>query len=393
MSSVIGSALLSLDVVSTISQSSVFKAILSAIETIKNVGEQLTVPSATLELREVQNRSGALWECIGRKSDPDSGGYSYDFLIRPEFNDLLPLKEKNGFDNRELAPSEIAVHEKNKELYPAIEKYAREMVYLDSDHPENVEIWRRGEYAKAALETDRKISRLLARVPTLRQLGYSCESRDDGGVYLKLPDLIMLHSRWNKLRQQRPELPELNLISSRGVASPLDFVNAYLTSTGVLSSGKEFVHDHQFHVIPTIRMMLDTESYIKKKKMTYKDYKQQVVATIKPVCETLIAQKKKIEGQIKRNYSEDLKKKLDQYHVLEIALSAVVDELYASDNYESALRKLDGPLSDTIRIFLNRADWKEYFISKGDCTKEAIDNVIKFLSVENKSDASQLFIL
>ena len=66
----------------------------SALAVIKGLGESQAAPPLSLEQREVQNRSGGLWECIGRKSDPDSGGYSYDFRIRPELNDLPPLKEK-----------------------------------------------------------------------------------------------------------------------------------------------------------------------------------------------------------------------------------------------------------------------------------------------------------
>ncbi len=90
----------------------------------------------------------------------------------------------------------------------------------------------------------------------LQALGYAVEIKDKD-LYLTLPDATAFNFRWENWRQKRPQWPALHLISTEGVLDDQEFINAYLEKKLVLSSGKEFIHDHTVHIIGTILRMHD----------------------------------------------------------------------------------------------------------------------------------------
>ena len=59
----------------------------------------------------------------------------------------------------------------------------------------------------------------------------------------------------NKLRTEEKYPPNLDIISSEGIATDVQYIKAYLSHDVLLSSEKEFMHDQFAHVIPTIRLM------------------------------------------------------------------------------------------------------------------------------------------
>ena len=62
-------------------------------------------------------------------------------------------------------------------------------------------------------------------------------------------------ARWGKLREASPELPPLNIASSKGIADDITFIEKYFTHEAILSDGGEFVHDHFAHVMSVLILM------------------------------------------------------------------------------------------------------------------------------------------
>ena len=57
-----------------------------------------------------------------------------------------------------------------------------------------------------------------------------------------------------------------NIISSDGIASDSEFIKAYLAGfDALLSSGSEFIHDHFYHIIPALQLMLTDPQYTEHK--------------------------------------------------------------------------------------------------------------------------------
>lgn len=61
--------------------------------------------------------------------------------------------------------------------------------------------------------------------------------------------------------------------STKGIADDMEFIEAYFAHDSLLSSGKEFFHDHVAHIIPTIHLMLnsgvDTNPTYEKERVVY----------------------------------------------------------------------------------------------------------------------------
>ncbi len=155
--------------------------------------------------------SGEFWECFER-SPGDHGGYLYHFRVRPEF-----MRDLN------------AINEKMQQIAPAVEALPREDVLLIPS-----------------------LQSLFENAPILEKLGYSYS--DKTGV-LKLPDLEALRRSWRALQLENPNLPDLDILPSDGIADDISFVAGSLTHDVILSTGKEFVHDHLFHVIAAIKLL------------------------------------------------------------------------------------------------------------------------------------------
>jgi hypothetical protein len=156
----------------------------------------------------------------------------------------------------------------------------------------------------------------------IQTLGYQYRS-DSTGHYLYLPDKEALLAHFEKLRESHPHLRALNLISSEGIASDMDFVRAYIKGyDALLSLGTEFVHDHLFHLIPTIKLMLMDPDY--------DDGKWVIIEMTKKAYERIMTTKKAIEKEATGFDIEQIKRIQAQLPKIETALGAVVDTFWAA---------------------------------------------------------------
>ncbi len=190
-------------------------------------------PSKTPEQEEldaIAQKQGEIWECIGREPD-ENGGYIYRFRLRDAY-DFESWRLNDGVDideeSEDVQARAEAYIRKVEEIFPAVEPILAFLI--------------RGE---SLMRSD---------------LGYSL-SYDKTGIYLNLPDKEALEARCEKLHKINPRFPLIKILSSDGVADDLAFIKAYLTYDLLLSSGKEFVHDHTAHLIRTIRA-LSKENFI-----------------------------------------------------------------------------------------------------------------------------------
>lgn len=164
------------------------------------------------DVQEQANRSSFWWKCTSRIPDGSSGGYIYkfDYVKHPE---------------RPASPYYP---------YPAVEPDGGGL---------DVRNWK-----------------------VLRPLGYY----HDQDSSLNLPDRVALLGRWNLLRSNQPELPELTIIDSEGVAGDAAFIQAYIETDGILSTGIEFVHDNSAHIALVLGMILEEGwDYYKEAKLEF----------------------------------------------------------------------------------------------------------------------------
>ncbi len=193
------------------------------------------------ESEDIRQRSAELWNCVRRKPNK-LGGYIYTFAM-PE-----PKTEAELY----------TLHDKLDQIYPAVEPF--EGVDEEAHYP--------------------------IQIP----LGYSFKSKN-GMMYFYIPDKKALLANWKKLQETRPELPPIDIISSEGIASDLEYVESYMAHDALLSSGKEFLHDSLTHVLPTLNTIdalsraakgKSRTSYAKEKarvaNMLYKRYRLFMIA-------------------------------------------------------------------------------------------------------------------
>jgi hypothetical protein len=237
-----------------------------------------------IEDLELRKKDGELWVCVGRKKQPE--GYYYIFRFRPEF------------------AAEAALHKKTNEIYPAIE----------------VSI---GEFFNYLSKLD--YTGLLA------ELGYSLQRKEVAADYnyleddtITIPDRKSLIYRYNQIKTHFPywaELPELSIISSPGIASDADFVQALMKCDGLISEGKEFIHDQIIHIIPLLKTAEGgSDFYIKTKKLKI-DWFQSYVDKINLIKE----EAKKTESSL---FGKELSEKfLNNLPILETLLGALVDTI------------------------------------------------------------------
>ncbi len=158
----------------------------------------------------LEAKNGPCWNCIGRSPIREGEGFLYRFELKEEF------RSKASESENEAAQEKF--EEERKRIYPAIVP----------SHEELVEVLSNPDSSSAQF---------------LKRLGYDYKN----GV-LTLPDKEALMALYEKERERRPELPEIHIAGETGIASDSEFIEAFYTSDVLLSSGKEFVHDHFFHV-------------------------------------------------------------------------------------------------------------------------------------------------
>ncbi len=272
------------------------------------------------DLEAIARKQGVLWECIGRQPD-ESGGYIYQYKLRKEF-DYVTLEKRGGYDqtpdkngNDELERVEEASFQKFLEMYPAIEFEA------------NI----------AEVE-----------VPKISQdLGYM-KKVNRKGIYISLPDQEALEARYEKMRKMNPELKPLQIFSGEGIADDLTYIEAFLKYDVPLS---EFVHDHMFHVIPTMNLMLSCPEYSVEKER------------LRGIVSTFYHRILMAEKVIDEEHLDDLKAHLPK---MKTVLGSAVDVFWNFRSIED-FKKIDSDCFDTtfFKYFNegegNRAFWKRNF--------------------------------
>ncbi len=204
--------------------------------------EPVAAPNASAPVRteaeEMKMREGHLWNHCSKRIPSPEGGFIYRFELGDEFNPrnywgdkpmneiaAIEMDERYGGDpDKENNLPLAATAKKNEEISPAIESGV-------------LELWMNGFF-----HTDRA-----------EALGFRLYE-EGGKFHLELPDAEALSTRWEAYRNSHPELnlPPLKIKSSEGIAGDLEFAQAFIDYDVLLSNGKEFIHDHLAHIIPTL---------------------------------------------------------------------------------------------------------------------------------------------
>ncbi len=290
------------------------------IKTTDSVPERIKRPvshrrsSSAGKVKEEHNllalHTGELWQCEA-KSKGAHGGYLYHFRIKPEVIGKIDKRLE--------------------EIFPAIEAVPNHINPMLN------------------------IQRILD-VPLLKELGYSFEN----GVLI-LPDKEALTNNWRELQQKYPHLPDLDIAPSEGIADDTTFAKSYLMYDVLLSAGKEFVHDHLFHVIPTIKLLSSTTSF------SYKEVRVGIVMAILRSLRRLEFAKSELSKLWPQDSDEVISNgvritKLD-IEQLEKSLGALVDETAAIDTLvDSATGTLQTQEKQFLNLpmILNLRGWEVY---------------------------------
>ena len=248
--------------------------------TVSAVGSELS----GFEEAELRKKDSELWECLERKKQPE--GHLYTYKFKPEFI------------SRNVLVAKVA------EIFPAIEPSISE-VANSLGNPFSLKL--------------------------LHELGYFIE--DKGLKYsteaniITIPDRDALLYRYNQLRTlpsgKWAHLPELSIISSEGIASDTLFVKALADNDGLISEGKEFIHDQMIHIIPLLMVALKGSSF-------YEEVQKEKTGKF----QSYIAKINFIKNEISKTNSSFLsaqqsKELRDNLPILETLLGALVDSIAA----------------------------------------------------------------
>lgn len=172
----------------------------------------------------VTSRDGHLWECKGCSPGTD-GGKIYQYRLRDEYDGVTS-------QNKMLCEiREYLADKRRGEIFPVVEYCTR--------------------FLSCGFTKNKKVESIL------NELGYNLRPSAEG-FFLELPDQEELVSRWDRIRKSRPELElePLHIKSSYGQASDEEFFQAMFEYDALLSTGREFVHDHFLHVMNTLELMI-----------------------------------------------------------------------------------------------------------------------------------------
>ena len=117
----------------------------------------------------------------------------------------------------------------------------------------------------------------------------------------------------------------LKIAPSEGVADDVSFLEAYLKFDVLLSTGREFLHDHFAHLITTLYWMLSSHEYASERERFRENVKK---------VQTLIINAEKITEQktdlAERNYCKG--------RILKVKTSAgtMVDRIWSMNNSDSS---------------------------------------------------------
>jgi hypothetical protein len=164
--------------------------------------------------KDIDQHTSELWRCVGRREGPTGVGFLYEFKMKPEY-----------------LGDEALMKDKMREIYPAIEfTFNQSFQAINTHH---------NKY--------------------LNDLGYGIQFFYDH-LAITLPDRDALLALYNRYRESHPDLPELNIISSPGIATDKDFVQAMIKHDAMIADGKEFIHDHSAHILVLLRRVFGIQS-------------------------------------------------------------------------------------------------------------------------------------
>jgi len=260
------------------------------------------------ELNSLQNdlkaHSGALWECVDRRESP-FGGFIYRFIVKDESLDDFTL-------HPDALRREEEVEQKLSDIYPALElnplraadffmmnkeEYCDRLEKIIALKRENSSLTDRSifslerDFDSQLKEARRAMDFEIARdAPPFSEVGYLVFFNDQGQLVMELPDREALVKGWENLQRKYPQkdLPDMNIVSAEGSVDDISFAQAYFKYDGLLSTGKEFIHDHSVHIYALIeRMWKGRESYLKEKQRLRKSLEApfQFVLKVKKMCE------------------------------------------------------------------------------------------------------------
>jgi len=250
--------------------------------------EEVNEISTLSEKDDLESKSTELWKCVGRTPDPHSRGYIYKFKLREGYS--FKSDSKN---------------------YPSTHALLYKLLPADEDIRLIERLW--------GLRELREI---------LSELGYSMEMSDPSSEYIiDLPDSETLNTRWEKLREKHLNFPSLDVKSLEGIADDETFIQKFLWWHDVLlSSGKEYVHDHIQHVVVIISCLTGLRPDIENK---FSSLKFKIVKEVIQVREKLnLFQELKDKGKLHLSAEE-------------------------SENFEQGIKKLKGAIGFYVDVFAN----------------------------------------
>ena len=325
------------------------------------VGDLLT------EAEEISKKSGELWECVKRKPDSYSPGYVYTFKLKEEYDGVT--SRKGAGDRLEAAKKKM------KMIFPAVEPLGRELSYLDPnvdkkkfikqfilDHWNDINFsspnYSRTEDLQAQKILTAEANLVLEKGVFLQKLGYEIKYEVDG-VYLNLPDRETLIARWGKLREASPELPPLNIASSKGIADDITFVEKYFTHDAILSDGEEFLHDQFAHVMAVLIMI--HSSWKNNDPKQYQEERARLAKLVGTFYRKIMIAKRQISEGTLKIPKEHLVPVKDHLEKVEAALSSLVDSIAAQTSYERLQLYHEGAESHFKNIwFEDSTGWNNY---------------------------------
>lgn len=300
-------------------------------------------------------KTGEIWECIDYAPNAFQGKL-YTFKIKFEYD---PLQNKNHKQNYLI---------KTQAMFPAIEPSAEFAAIILSRDDMFVnsyinEIRDRIFFGQMRDCLVKNIECLHQALPVLYSLGYDYKA-DKTGTYLVLPNRKALLARWYHLKANNFDLPDLNIVDSKGVANDLAFIEAYFIGDALLSSGKEFVHDHINHLVNILALIITSRDH----GASYQRDKFLVVKLIANAYRKIIFAKKKFDQDffsLDRLQRADSRGRLTQ---MEAALGSFVDILSS----RSVLRGEDGKLvrdeasmeHHLSILTAEHSQWKAYYIRR-----------------------------
>lgn len=258
------------------------------------------------------NAAPKIWYCTGRTGSLQEG-YLYAFELNSEVYDNDDALEFNG------------------ELFPAIEPTLHAMYWLASEE-QLAEIG-----ADVDLKTLVRDDLQTALLVVLHRLGYSQDSK---AIYF--PDIHMLSQRWELLRKELPQLPPFDFIDASNVVSHMDFIAAQVEHDGLISHGREFLHDHFFHFVPKLMDMLKQPNLA-----ANKDLRAKTAKALAPLYQRLKTAERLPADHLARKHIVQL----------QASLSAFVDSELSTQvgKYTD-----QASIEKDVRIIWTRPGWSDY---------------------------------